>query len=101
MEVVATAIIVFFATFSLTEKYLEPWVNNKVEQYYEAKEQYMAWVLVALFIFDGEPMIMSVYQDKNGNNFGGTIHKNDGKSHVNLVSHIQEPEYIGKVKIYL
>ena len=59
MEVVATAIIVFFATFSVTEKYLEPWVNDKVEQYYEAKEQHMAWVLVALFIFDGEPMIMS------------------------------------------
>lgn len=56
--------------------------------------------LVAKMLF-GEPMIMSVYQDKNGNNFGGTIHKNDGKSHVNLVSHIQEPEYIGEVKIYL
>lgn len=56
--------------------------------------------LVAKMLF-GEPMIMSVYQDKNGNNFGGTIHKNDGKSHVNLVSHIQELEYIGEVKIYL
>lgn len=56
--------------------------------------------LIAKMLF-GEPMIMSVYQDKNGNNFGGTIHKNDGKSHVNLVSHIQEPEYIGEVKIYL
>jgi len=38
MEVVATAIIVFFATFSVTEKYLEPWLEDKVEQYYEAKE---------------------------------------------------------------
>ena len=38
MEVVATAIIVFFATFSVTEKYLEPWVNDRVNQYYGAKE---------------------------------------------------------------
>jgi hypothetical protein len=56
--------------------------------------------LIAKMLF-GEPMIMSVYKDKNDNNFGGTIHKNDGKSYVNLVSHIQEPEYIGEVKIYL
>ena len=56
--------------------------------------------LIAKMLF-GEPMIMSVYKDKNGNNFGGTIHKNDDKSYVNLVSHIQEPEYIGEVKIYL
>ena len=38
MDVIATAIIVFFATFSVTEKCLEPWVNEKVDQYYEAKE---------------------------------------------------------------
>jgi hypothetical protein len=38
MEIAATAIIVFFATFSVTEKYLEPWLEDKVEQYYEAKE---------------------------------------------------------------
>tara|TARA_B100002019_G_scaffold205272_1_gene178043 strand:+ start:37 stop:153 length:117 start_codon:yes stop_codon:yes gene_type:complete len=38
MDVIATAVIVFFATFSITEKYLEPWVNDKVEQYYEKKE---------------------------------------------------------------
>ena len=38
MDVIATAIIVFFGTFSVAEKYLEPWVNDKVDQYYEAKE---------------------------------------------------------------
>jgi len=38
MEIVATAIIVFFGTFSVAEKYLEPWLEDKVEQYYEAKE---------------------------------------------------------------
>ncbi len=38
MEVVATAIIVFFGTFSVAEKYLEPWLEDKVQQYYEAKE---------------------------------------------------------------
>ena len=39
MDVLATAIIVFFGTFSVAEKYIEPWVNNKVDSYYEAKEQ--------------------------------------------------------------
>jgi len=38
MDVIVTALIVFFGTFSIAEKYLEPWVNDKVEQYYEAKE---------------------------------------------------------------
>ena len=38
MDVIVTAVIVFFGTFSITEKYLEPWVNDKVNQYYEAKE---------------------------------------------------------------
>ena len=79
MEVVATAIIVFFATFSVTEKYLEPWVNDKVEQYYEAKEQHMAWVLVALFIFDGEPMIMSdnvLYESRDKCNVAADIRSN-------------------------
>ena len=59
MDVIATAIIVFFATFSVTEKYLEPWVNEKVDQYYEAKEQNMMWVLVAAFIFNGQPSVLS------------------------------------------
>ena len=59
MDVIATAIIVFFATFSVTEKYLEPWVNKKVDQYYEAKEQNMMWVLVATFIFNGQPSVLS------------------------------------------
>jgi len=38
MDVLATVVIVFFGTFSVAEKYIEPWVNNKVDQYYEAKE---------------------------------------------------------------
>jgi len=38
MDVIVTAVRVFFGTFSIAEKYLEPWVNDKVEQYYEAKE---------------------------------------------------------------
>ncbi len=59
MEVIVSAVIAYFAVGAIAEKYLEPWVNDKVEQYYEAKEQHMAWVLVALFIFNGEPLIMS------------------------------------------
>ena len=38
MDVIATAIIVFFGTFSVAEKYIEPWVINKVDQYYEVKD---------------------------------------------------------------
>ena len=41
MDVIATAIIVFFGTFSVAEKYIEPWVNNKVDQYYETGERMM------------------------------------------------------------
>ena len=59
MEVIVSAVIAYFAVGAIAEKYLEPWVNDKVEQYYEAKEQYMSWVLLALFIFNGEPLIMS------------------------------------------
>ena len=55
---------------------------------------------IAKILF-GKPMIMSIYQDKNRNNFGGTIHKDDGKSYVDNVSHIGKPNYLGQVKIYL
>jgi uncharacterized protein YhaN len=55
---------------------------------------------IAKMLF-GEPMIMSIYQDIDGNNFGGTIHKDDGKSYVDNVSHIENCVYLGKVKIYL
>lgn len=48
----------------------------------------------------GKPLLMSVYRDKHGNNFGGTIHKNDGKSYINHVSHIKEPIYLGELEIY-
>lgn len=43
--------------------------------------------------------IMSVYKDENGNLFGGIIHKNDGKSYVDNVSYIKNPEYLGITKI--
>ena len=48
----------------------------------------------------GKPMFMSVYQDKYGNKFGGSIHKEDGYGHIDDVSHIKEPQYLGEVKIY-
>jgi len=38
MDVIVTALITFIGVHSIAEKYLEPWVNDKVEQYYEAKE---------------------------------------------------------------
>ena len=52
-------------------------------------------------ILFGEPMIMSVYRDKYGNNFGGVIHKEDGWSYVDNTSHIEESKYLGVVKIYI
>jgi hypothetical protein len=48
----------------------------------------------------GKPLIMSVYQDKHGNKYGGVIHKQDSKSYVNTTSHIEEPTYLGEVEIY-
>ena len=70
------AIIAFIVVGDLAEKYVEPWVNDKVQSYYEAKEQTMAWVLVALFIFDGEPMIMSdniLYESRDKCNVAADI----------------------------
>jgi hypothetical protein len=51
-------------------------------------------------LFFGKPLIMSVYKDKYGNKYGGVIHRQDGKSYVNIVSHIEEPTYLGELKIY-
>lgn len=48
----------------------------------------------------GKPLLMSVYKDKYGNKFGGTIHKEYGKSYIDYVSHIKEPIYLGKLEIY-
>ena len=48
----------------------------------------------------GKPMFMSLYQDKYGNKFGGRIHKEDVWGHIDDVSHIKEPQYLGEVKIY-
>jgi uncharacterized protein YhaN len=48
----------------------------------------------------GEPLIMSVYKDKYGNKYGGVIHKQDEKSYVNIVEHIEKPTYLGELEIY-
>jgi hypothetical protein len=56
--------------------------------------------LIARLLF-GQPLIMSVYKDKHGNNLGGTIHKNDGKSYIDEVCHIKECSYLGQIKIYI
>ena len=76
MAEIMAAIIAFIVVGDLAEKYVEPWVNDKVQSYYEAKEQTMAWVLVALFIFDGEPMIMSdniLYESRDKCNVAADI----------------------------
>ena len=56
--------------------------------------------LLARLLF-GKPIVMSLYKDKNGNLFGGTIQKNDSKPYIDNVSHIKNPNYLGQVKIYL
>jgi hypothetical protein len=48
----------------------------------------------------GKPLKMSVYKDKYGNSYGGVIHKEDNKSYINTVSHIEEPTYLGELEIY-
>ena len=53
------AIIAFIIVGDLANKYVEPWVNDKVESFYEEKEQSMTWVLVAAFMFNGQSTVMS------------------------------------------
>jgi hypothetical protein len=50
-------------------------------------------------LFFGKPLLMSVFQDKYGNKFGGTIHK-EGQDVVDITSHIEEPIWLGKIEIY-
>jgi hypothetical protein len=47
----------------------------------------------------GEPLYMSVYKDKNGNLYGGTIHK-EYEYVVDITSYIEEPVYLGKIEVY-
>ncbi len=49
----------------------------------------------------GEPFVMSVYKDKYGSCYGGVIHKQDGESYLNIVSHIEEPTYLGELELYI
>ena len=58
MEAIIASLIAFILIGDIAEK-VTPWVTDRVEQYYDVKEQDMTWVLVALFIFNGEPMVMS------------------------------------------
>jgi hypothetical protein len=47
----------------------------------------------------GKPLLMSVFQDKYGRKYGGTIHK-EGQDVVDITSHIEEPIWLGKIEIY-
>jgi hypothetical protein len=47
----------------------------------------------------GKPLLMSVFQDKYGNKYGGTIHK-QGQDVVDITAHIEEPLWLGKIEIY-
>lgn len=47
----------------------------------------------------GKPLLMNVYEDRYGNKYGGTIHK-EGENVIDITSHIKEPVWLGKVEIY-
>ena len=47
----------------------------------------------------GKPLYMSVFQDKYGHKYGGTIHK-QGQDVVDITAHIEEPLWLGKIEIY-
>ena len=42
---------------------------------------------------------MSVFQDKYGRKYGGTIHEK-GQDVIDVTSHIEEPIWLGKIEIY-
>jgi hypothetical protein len=48
----------------------------------------------------GKPQYMSVFKDKYGNKYGGTIYDDQNKSVVDFTGHIEEPVYLGKIEIY-
>ena len=48
----------------------------------------------------GKPLYMSVYEDKYGNKYGGTIHKEANADVVDHIGHIDTPTYLGKIEIY-
>jgi len=56
--------------------------------------------LIARILF-GKPLIMSVYKDQNGNYYGGVIHPDKKNSYIDNVSHIDNPVFMGKTKIYI
>jgi hypothetical protein len=48
----------------------------------------------------GKPLYMSVYIDKYGNKYGGTMHREKSKDVIDFTSQIEEPVYLGKIEIY-
>ena len=59
MAEIMAALIAFIVVGDLANKYVEPWVSDKVESFYEEKEQNMMWVMVAAFLFNGQPSVLS------------------------------------------
>ena len=47
----------------------------------------------------GKPLHMSVFQDKHGRKYGGTIHK-ENECVVDVTAHIEDPIWLGKIEIY-
>ena len=48
-----------------------------------------------------EPMYMSVFKDRYGNLYGGAINPLDkAKQCVDVVSHIDSPKYLGKLRVW-
>ena len=57
MDFIIASLIAFIVIGEVAEK-VTPWVTDKVEQYTE-KEQSMMWVMVAAFLFNGQPSVLS------------------------------------------
>ena len=57
MDFIIASLIAFIVIGEVAEK-VTPWVTDKVEQYTE-KEQNMMWVMVAAFLFNGQPSVLS------------------------------------------
>ena len=58
MEYILGALMFFIVANDIVDK-VSPWVSDKVDQYTEEKEQNMMWVLVAAFLFNGQPSVLS------------------------------------------
>ena len=65
------------------------------------KEQYdLTFLKLIKRLFFGKPLYMNVYQDSNGNKYGGTIFTDKNTSVIDHVNYIDKPKHLGVIEIY-